>query len=113
MGNLHFTRRGGLIAAAVAAGLGILPTAQAIDFNVGDARGSWDTTFSYGQAWRLRRSRLQSHRHRRRRLRPLPNIDDGDLNYDPGRLQQGVQGGVGAVTPEEQRRRLRARFRAL
>ena len=51
MGNLHFTRRGGLIAVAVAAGLGMQSAAQAIDFNWGDARGSWDTTFSYGQAW--------------------------------------------------------------
>jgi len=84
MGNLHFTRRGGLIAAAVAASLGILPAAHAVDFNLGDARGSWDTTFSYGQAWRLKDRDCNLIATADGGCGRSPNIDDGDLNYDPG-----------------------------
>ena len=84
MGNLHFIRRGGLIAAAVAAGLGMQPTAQAIDFNWEEVRGSWDTTFSYGQAWRLHDPDCNLIATADGGCGRYPNIDDGDLNYDPG-----------------------------
>src|SRR5262245_50663120 len=84
MRNLHITRRGGLIAAAVAAGFVVLPKAQAMDFNWGDARGSWDTTFSYGQAWRISDPDCNLIATADGGCGRSPNIDDGDLNYDPG-----------------------------
>ena len=84
MGNLHFIRRGGLIAAAVAASIGLVPRAQAVDFNWGEVRGSWDTTFSYGQAWRLHDPDCNLIGTANGGCGRSPNIDDGDLNYDPG-----------------------------
>src|SRR5258708_5155170 len=86
MRNLHITRRGGLIAAAVAAGCGVLaaPAAHAVDFNWGEVSGSWDTTFSYGQAWRISERDCNLIATADGGCGRSPNIDDGDLNYDTG-----------------------------
>ena len=58
----------------IVAALGLAsPAAYAWDFQNQDGTfsGSWDTTLTYGQAWRIEIARLPPHRHRRRRLRPL------------------------------------------
>ena len=72
------------MAVAVAAGFIVLPKAQAMDFDWGDARGSWDTTFSYGQAWRISNPDCNLIATADGGCGRSPNIDDGDLNYDTG-----------------------------
>ena len=91
MRNLHITRRGGLITAAVAAGFIVLPKAQAMDFNWGDARGSWDTTLSYGQAWRISDPDCNLIATADGGCGRSPNIDDGDLNYGTGVISKAFK----------------------
>ena len=94
MRNLHITRRGGLIAAAVAAGYGVLaaPAVHAVDFNWGEIKGSWDTTFSYGQAWRVQKPDCHLIGTADGGCGRSPNIDDGDLNYDTGVFSKALKG---------------------
>jgi len=80
MRKLHIQRRGGLIAAAVAASLGATEL-RAVDFNIGNASGSWDTTLSYGQAWRVEDPDCHLIATADGGCGRSPNIDDGDLNY--------------------------------
>ena len=55
-----------------------------MDFNWGDARVSWDTTFSYGQLWRVSKPDCNLIGTADGGCGRSPNIDDGDLNYDTG-----------------------------
>src|SRR5262245_20566924 len=78
-------RRGSLVAAAVVASLGALHAerAHAIDFQLanGNVTGSWDTTLTYGQAWRLEDPDCNLIATADGGCGRSPNIDDGNLNY--------------------------------
>src|SRR5882672_361268 len=59
------------------------PAAYAVDFQSDDGTftGSWDTTFSYGQAWRIESRDCRLIAIADGGCGRSPNIDDGDLNY--------------------------------
>ncbi len=75
-----------LIAAMLAPG-----AAQAIDFAAGGWNGSFDTTVSFGQSWRVeaRDPRLIGTADGGNGR--SPNIDDGDLNYKKGRVSSAYK----------------------
>lgn len=100
MNNGNLKRRpGSLLAVAIAAGLAA--DAGAVSFQHGELSGSWDTTLSYGAAWRAEKrdpnnvgkanlnpavgmlSREEQIEHPGRWS---VNSDDGNLNYDRGDL---------------------------
>jgi hypothetical protein len=58
----------------------------AIDFSneSGSITGSWDTTLSYGQAWRIQSRDCDLVAVSDGGCGRSPNIDDGNLNYDTG-----------------------------
>jgi Protein of unknown function (DUF1302) len=60
------------------------PAAYAWDFqsNDGSFTGSWDTTITYGQAWRIESRDCRLIAIADGGCGRSPNIDDGDLNYD-------------------------------
>jgi len=60
------------------------PAAYAIDFQNDDGTftGSWDTTLTYGQAWRIESRDCRLIAIADGGCGRSPNIDDGDLNYD-------------------------------
>src|SRR5689334_22824909 len=60
------------------------PAAYAIDFQNDDGTftGSWDTTLTYGQAWRIESRDCRLVAIADGGCGRSPNIDDGDLNYD-------------------------------
>jgi len=60
------------------------PTAYAWDFqnSEGTFTGSWDTTFTYGQAWRIESRDCRLIAIADGGCGRSPNIDDGNLNYD-------------------------------
>ncbi|HEU4592096.1 MAG TPA: DUF1302 domain-containing protein [Steroidobacteraceae bacterium] len=60
------------------------PAAYAIDFQNDDGTftGSWDTTITYGQAWRIESRDCRLIAIADGGCGRSPNIDDGDLNYD-------------------------------
>lgn len=74
---------GALLAAAVT--LSCAP-ALAIEFSndAGTFNGSWDTTLTLGQAWRIEDSDCSLIAIADGGCGRSPNIDDGDLNYDTG-----------------------------
>lgn len=76
------------LAAAMAGCLVALtpPAAGAWDFQSASGRltGSWDTTLSYGQAWRIQRRDCNLIAIADGGCGRSPNIDDGDLNYGTG-----------------------------
>jgi Protein of unknown function (DUF1302) len=82
----HIRRHRGLVAVAVAAslGAGTARHAYAGDFTQGSVSGSWDTTISYGQAWRLEDRDCHLIATADGGCGRSPNIDDGDLNYRKG-----------------------------
>jgi hypothetical protein len=86
-------RRQGLIAAAVVASLGgaLSGRAEAGDFTQGSVTGSWDTTISYGQAWRLEDRDCHLIATADGGCGRSPNIDDGDLNYDKGLFSKALK----------------------
>jgi hypothetical protein len=95
MRNLHIQRRGSLVAGAVAAAIGTLAapgTVQAVDFQWGEVSGSWDTTLSYGQAWRIEDRDCDLIATANGGCGRSPNIDDGDLNYDKGVFSKAFKG---------------------
>src|SRR5262245_45219654 len=69
--------------AAFGAALASTP-AQAVDFSKGDLTGSWDTTISYGVAFRIQDSDCNLIGIADGGCGRSPNIDDGDLNFDTG-----------------------------
>jgi Protein of unknown function (DUF1302) len=58
--------------------------AQAVDLSSGELKGSWDTTISYGMAFRIQDSDCNLIGIADGGCGRSPNIDDGDLNYDTG-----------------------------
>ena len=60
------------------------PAAYAIDFQNDDGTftGSWDTTLTYGQAWRIESRDCRLIAIADGGCGRSPNIDDGNLNYD-------------------------------
>jgi hypothetical protein len=60
------------------------PAAYAVDFQSDDGAfsGSWDTTLTYGQAWRIESRDCRLIAIADGGCGRSPNIDDGDLNYD-------------------------------
>jgi len=69
----------------IVAALGLAsPAAYAWDFQNQDGTfsGSWDTTFTYGQAWRIESRDCRLIAIADGGCGRSPNIDDGDLNYD-------------------------------
>src|SRR3954470_8229428 len=60
------------------------PASYAWDFQSKDGTftGSWDTTFTYGQAWRIESRDCRLIAIADGGCGRSPNIDDGDLNYD-------------------------------
>lgn len=59
------------------------PATYAWDFQSsdGEVTGSWDTTFTYGQAWRIQSRDCRLIAIADGGCGRSPNIDDGDLNY--------------------------------
>lgn len=70
-------------AAALAAGMGGAGAAHAIDFqnDAGTLTGSWDTTLSYGQAWRIQGRDCNLIATANGGCGRSANIDDGNINY--------------------------------
>ncbi len=62
----------------------LAPAAQAVDFqnDAGTFTGSWDTTLTYGQAWRVESRDCRLIAIANGGCGRSPNIDDGNLNYD-------------------------------
>src|SRR5688572_7937916 len=58
--------------------------ALAFEFSSGSVDGSWDTTLTYGQAWRLQDADCDLVAVANGGCGRSPNIDDGNLNYDTG-----------------------------
>ena len=77
-------RRNTVVAAAVVVALGaaLSSPVQAVDIAAGPVTGSWDTTLSYGQAWRLEDRDCNLIATADGGCGRSPNIDDGNLNYD-------------------------------
>ena len=71
-------------AALVAAATAAAGPAGAIDFRLGEWDGSWDTTVSYGQLYRVESPDLRLIGVADGGIGRSPNIDDGNLNYDTG-----------------------------
>lgn len=74
------------VAATAAAG-----TASAFDFKLGDWDGSWDTTLSYGQLYRVQKPDLRLIGVANGGTGRSPNIDDGNLNYDTGLVSNAAK----------------------
>ncbi len=92
----HIQCRSGLIAMAIAASLGALGVplgAHAADFknSSGSITGSWDTTLSYGQAWRVGDPDCHLIATADGGCGRSPNIDDGDLNYRSGLVSRALK----------------------
>ena len=70
------------------------PAAYAWDFqnDEGTFTGSWDTTLTYGQAWRIESRDCRLIAIADGGCGRSPNIDDGDLNYDTDMFCAGAQG---------------------
>jgi hypothetical protein len=66
---------------------------QARDFQSasGNVTGSWDTTLSYGQAWRIEDPDCHLIATADGGCGRSPNIDDGDLNYHDGVFSRALK----------------------
>lgn len=88
MKNTRGARRQLLSTMLAAAGIGAFcaPSAQAIEFqnSAGTLRGSWDTTISYGQAWRIEDRDCRLIANANGGCGRSANGDDGDINYPQG-----------------------------
>jgi hypothetical protein len=71
------------VISGIAASVLVSTAAQALDFSneAGTLTGSWDTTLSYGQAWRLEDPDCNLIAAADGGCGRSPNIDDGNLNY--------------------------------
>ncbi len=96
MRKVHSERRGSL--AAIACGVclagGFSGTAQAVSFQSqsGAWSGSWDTTLSYGEGWRVSDRDCRLIATSDGGCGRSPNIDDGDLNYGKAAFSKAVHG---------------------
>jgi hypothetical protein len=92
MRHFHGTRPVTLIAAMVAVGALGATKVQAVDFQWGEASGSWDTTLSYGQLWRIEDPDCNLIATADGGCGRSANIDDGDLNYHDGVVSRAMKG---------------------
>jgi len=80
-----FERGRRCVTAAIVACLGSLSAleARAVDFQneAGTFSGSWDTTLTFGQAWRVESRDCNLIAVANGGCGRSPNIDDGNLNY--------------------------------
>src|ERR1041384_2061230 len=69
------------------------PAAYAWDFqnDSGTFSGSWDTTLTYGQAWRVEGRDCRLIAIADGGCGRSPNIDDGDLNYDTDMFSRALK----------------------
>src|SRR4051794_24972796 len=69
------------------------PAAYAVDFQNDDGTftGSWDTTLTYGQAWRIESRDCRLIAIADGGCGRSPNIDDGNLNYDTGMYSRALK----------------------
>jgi hypothetical protein len=83
--SIKHVARSRIIGAVSLAILGA-PAAYAVDFSneSGSLTGSWDTTVSYGQAWRIQSRDCDLVAIADGGCGRSPNIDDGNLNYSTG-----------------------------
>jgi hypothetical protein len=85
METTDFLRGRRCVTAAIVACLGSLAAleARAVDFQneAGTFSGSWDTTFTFGQAWRIQSRDCNLVAVANGGCGRSPNIDDGNLNY--------------------------------
>ncbi len=72
------------LAASLILALGIAPTARAFLFELGEAKGSFDTTISVGSLYRLNDPDPAFYGLTNGGLQRSVNSDDGDLNYRHG-----------------------------
>ena len=81
------------IAAVACLGWGLCTNAYAIGFKSqsGEVTGSWDTTISYGQGWRVSDRDCRLIGTADGGCGRSPNIDDGDLNYDKGVFSRALK----------------------
>jgi len=84
--------RGRLLAAAVSLTVASA-AAQALEFqnDSGTLRGSWDTTLSYGQAWRIEDRDCRLIANANGGCGRSANGDDGDLNYGHGLFSRAAK----------------------
>ena len=95
MKNTNGGRRQLLSAALAAAGIGAAcaPAAWGFDFqnDAGTLRGSWDTTISYGQAWRVEDRDCRLIANANGGCGRSANGDDGDINYPQGLFSRAAK----------------------
>lgn len=74
-------------------GVGVSLSVQARDFQLrsGSITGSWDTTLSYGQAWRIEDPDCHLIATANGGCGRSANIDDGDLNYHDGVFSKAIK----------------------
>ena len=75
---------GGSVAASVLLLVGARALAVGFETESGEFYGSWDTTVSYGQGWRLESRDQRLIATANGGVGRSPNIDDGNLNFDTG-----------------------------
>ena len=94
----------------------VSPATYAWDFQSDDGSftGSWDTTFTYGQAWRIESRDCRLIAIADGGCGRSPNIDDGDLNYGTDMYSAGrCKAADRDVAELPRHRRLRARLGAV
>jgi hypothetical protein len=71
----------------------VSPAAYAVDFqnDEGSFTGSWDTTFTFGQAWRIEGRDCRLIAIADGGCGRSPNIDDGNLNWDTDMYSQALK----------------------
>src|SRR5262245_48280070 len=81
------------VAATLAAAAFAAPSAHAIEFGneAGTVTGSWDTTLSYGQAWRIQDQDCNLVAIADGGCGRSPNIDDGNINYNTGTYSRAAK----------------------
>ena len=74
-------------------GWGLSPEAHAVGFQSpsGEFTGSWDTTVSYGQGWRISDPDCRLIGTADGGCGRSPNIDDGNLNYGKGTFSEALK----------------------
>ncbi|MGB8327383.1 MAG: DUF1302 family protein, partial [Steroidobacteraceae bacterium] len=81
------------IAIAALSGILYATSSGAIEFQnqAGSVTGSWDTTLTYGQAWRVKSRDCNLIGTADGGCGRSPNIDDGDLNYTTGLFSRAAK----------------------
>ncbi|MEZ5533827.1 MAG: DUF1302 domain-containing protein [Steroidobacteraceae bacterium] len=95
MNNTSGAGRPLLFAALAATGIGVFgaPAAQAFEFqnDAGTLRGSWDTTISFGEAWRIEDRDCRLIANANGGCGRSANGDDGDINYPQGLFSRAAK----------------------